>query len=247
MLAIDLRGKIAFVTGSSRGIGKSCAKTLAQAGAKVIINYNTNIKAAQEVAKEIGGDTAVVQGDVTDPQKVEDMLKLIKEKYGKLDILVNNAGTTTEYNLEELPIEDIQKVFEVNLFGTFYCTKFALPLMKENGGTIINISSTSMYTGAGGGAHYAASKSALLGFTRNLAKDYGQYNIRTNSIAVTMVNTELLINRKTGDLKSKIENVPVKRLCEPEEVGYLTAFLASDMAGYINGEVITMDGGRTYA
>lgn len=247
MLAIDLKDKIALVTGASRGIGKSCAITLAQAGAKVIINYNQNKEAAEKTARSIGDNADIIQGDITNPAKVEEMMDIIKKKYGRLDILINNAGTTTEYKLEDLPIEDIHKVFEVNMFGTFYCTKFALPIMKEKGGSIINISSTSMYTGAGGGAHYAASKSALLGFTRNLAKDYGQYNIRSNALAVTLVNTELLINRKTGDLKSKIENVPVKRLCEPEEVGYLAAFLASDMAGYINGEVITMDGGRTYA
>jgi 3-oxoacyl-[acyl-carrier protein] reductase len=146
MLAIDLKDKIALVTGASRGIGKSCAITLAQAGAKVIINYNQNKEAAEETARSIGDNADIIQGDITNPAKVEEMMDIIKKKYGRLDILINNAGTTTEYKLEDLPIEDIHKVFEVNMFGTFYCTKFALPIMKEKGGSIINISSTSMYT-----------------------------------------------------------------------------------------------------
>lgn len=247
MLNIDLNGKIALITGASRGIGKSCAQVLSQAGAKVIINYNKNHEAALDVAKSIGENVDIIQADITDSKNVKKMMKSIEIKYSRLDILINNAGTTTEYKLEDLPIEDIQTVFNVNTFGAFYCAKYALPLMKDQGGSIINISSTSMFTGAGGGAHYASSKSAMLGLTRNLAKDYGKYNIRTNALAITLVDTELLRNRKTGDLEKKIMSVPLKRLCQPEEIGYMTAFLASDLASYINGEVITIDGGRTYA
>ncbi|MFZ7121919.1 MAG: SDR family NAD(P)-dependent oxidoreductase [Eubacteriaceae bacterium] len=247
MLNIDLNGKIALITGASRGIGKSCAHILSEAGAKVIINYNKNHEAALDVAKSIGENVDTIQADITDYKNVKKMMKSIEIKYGRLDILINNAGTTSEYKLEDLPIEDIQTIFNINTFGAFYCAKYALPLMKDQGGSIINISSTSMFTGAGGGAHYASSKSAMLGLTRNLAKDYGKYNIRTNALAITLVDTELLRNRKTGDLDKKITSVPLKRLCQPEEIGYMSAFLASNMASYINGEVITIDGGRTYA
>lgn len=247
MLEIDLKGKIALVTGASKGIGKASALMLAKAGAKVIINYNQDDQGAEAVAKLIGEDAFVIKADISNPESAAKMFKTVQEKFGRLDILVNNAGTTSEHKLENLPIEEIKRIFDINTFGVFYCSKYAIPLMKECGGTIINISSTSMYTGAGGGAHYASSKSALLGLTRNIAKDYGEFNIRSNALAVTLVNTELLKSRKTGNLEEKINNVPLKRLCETEEIGYAVAFLASDFAGYITGEVITMDGGRTYA
>lgn len=248
MLSIDLTGKVALITGASRGIGRSCAEILAQCGAKVVINYNNNAALAEELAHDIGETAATFKGNVSDPEDVKKMMEFTHSKFGKLDILVNNAGTTTENNIEELTLDDIQKVFQVNLFGTFYCCKYAIPYMKQNNnGSIINISSTSMFTGAGGGAHYASSKSGLLGLTRNLSKDYGKYNIRTNALAVTLVKTELLTNRTTGDLQEKIANVPLKRLCDPEEVAYMVAFLSSSLASYVSGEVITMDGGRTFA
>ncbi|HCX64511.1 MAG TPA: beta-ketoacyl-ACP reductase [Eubacteriaceae bacterium] len=247
MLEINLEGKVGLITGGSKGIGKACAKALAEAGATVIINFSQNKEEAQKTAEEIGERALLHQCDVSNPEEVRAMMNAIGEKFGRLDILVNNAGITSEDLLEDLPEESIRRIFDVNFFGAMYTSKYALPLMKDRGGSMIFMSSTSMYTGAGGGAHYAASKSALLGLLRNIAKDYGKYNIRSNGLAVTMVNTDLLKNRKTDDLKSKIEGVPLKRLCEPEEIGGTVAFLSSDTASYINGEMITMDGGRTYA
>ncbi|MPW26601.1 glucose 1-dehydrogenase [Alkalibaculum sp. M08DMB] len=248
MINIDLSGKVAVITGSSRGIGYSCAEILAKCGARVVINYRNNALLSEELAHKIGSAATTFKGDVSIPEEVEKLMKYTNDKFGNIDILVNNAGTTTENNIEDLSIDDIEKVIRVNYFGSLYCCKYAIPYMKQNNnGSIINISSTSMYSGAGGGAHYASSKAALLGLTRNLAKDYGKYNIRTNSLAVTLVNTELLRNRTTGDLKEKIANVPLKRLCEPEEIAYMVAFLSSSLGSYISGEVITIDGGRTFA
>lgn len=245
MINIDLRGKVAVVTGGAKGIGSACGKILAQAGAKVVINYNSSSIAADELAHDIGDNAVTYKGNVANPVDMEDMIKYTVDKFSQIDILVNNAGTTSENILEDLTIEEIDRIFKTNIYGSFYTSKYALPYMKSKGGSIINISSTSMYSGAGGGAHYAASKSALLGLTRNIARDYGKYNIRSNSLAVTLVKTDLLMGR-SHDLDSKISKVPLARLCEPEEIAYMVAFLSSDMGSYITGEVITIDGGRTY-
>ncbi|MGL4606769.1 MAG: SDR family NAD(P)-dependent oxidoreductase [Eubacteriaceae bacterium] len=247
MLNIDLSKKVALVTGGSRGIGKACSKVLDSAGGRVIINYNKNEEMAIALAENLGNNPEIVQCDVSNPDEVEKMMAYIKNKFGSLDILVNNAGVLLEKSIEAIEIEEANHIFKTNYFGAYYCCKYGVPLMKEKGGSIINISSTSMFTGGGGGAHYAASKSALLGLTRNMAKEYGPYGVRSNALAISLVKTELLENRKKIDLKDKIDQVPLGRLCEPEEVAYMVAFLGSSLGAYINGEIITIDGGRTFA
>lgn len=246
MLKIDLTEKVIIITGASKGIGSSCSKVLADCGAKVVINYHSNGLLAEELANEIGENAITYKGNVSDADDMKKMMEYTKNHFGSLDVLVNNAGVTSENILEDLSIDEIDRVIKTNLYGAFYSSKYALPYLKENGGSIIHMASTSMYSGAGGGAHYAASKAALVGLIRNIARDYGKYNIRSNALAITLVKTDLLMGR-TQNLDSKISGVPLGRLCEPEEVAYMTAFLSSDLASYITGEVITIDGGRTYA
>lgn len=253
MLRIDLTGKIALVTGGAKGIGKGISKVLAKAGATVVINDAMNLDDAYTLKQEIeeeGGKAGVYKADVTNKDQVKEMAIWIESQYDKIDILVNNAGITSAGDIEELSYDAIEKVIKVNLLGTINCCKEVLPYMvKNNVGSIINIASTSMFTGGGGGVHYAASKAGIMGVIRNLSKTYGKYGITTNALAITMIDTELFRKLYTDDEEraALIKQVPVNRLGTAEEVGNMAAFLASNLGGYINGEIITMDGGRTFA
>lgn len=253
MLEIDLTDKIALVTGGSKGVGEGISKVLAQAGATVIINCSNNIEKANEVKEKIiedKGKADVIKANIIDPKEVASMVKWVVEKYKKIDILVNNAGMSSVGNIEELAYEDIQKVFELNINGTINCCKEVIPYMSDlDTGSIINIASTSMYTGGGGGLHYAGSKAAIMGITRNLSKTYAKKGIRTNALAISLIDTELFRNRYKDqkDREAAIDQVPVRRLGTPEDVGYMAAFLSSPLGSYINGEIVIMDGGRLYA
>ncbi len=255
MLSIDLKGKNALVTGGSRGVGASICKTLAKAGANVIINYASSEDRALEVLKEVEGYGVkgyIFKCDMSNPLEVEKMMEFAKEKFSSLEILVNNAGTTFMKKIEEITLEDWDKIHNLNLNGVFYSCKYALPLLKarseEMGSSIINIGSTSMYTGAGGGGHYASTKAALLGYTRALAKELGPHKITANLLAISLIQTDMMDITTPDDVKEeKRRGVPVGRLGRVEDVAYLSAFLGSDMGSYISGEVISVDGARTFA
>lgn len=252
MIDISLKGKVALVTGGSKGIGAGIAKRLSEAGATVIINCEGQVEFAEAIKKEItdaGGLADICVADIMNREAVEAMMATIAEKHGSLDILVNNAGASTVGTIEELTYKEIDFVLALNVGGLINCCKEAMPYLASHGGSIINIASTSMYTGGGGGLHYAGSKSAIMGITRNLSKSYGAKGVRTNALAITLIDTELFRNRYADPVEREavINTVPLRRLGQPEDIGNMAAFLASNLGSFINGEIITMDGGRTYA
>lgn len=253
MLDISLKGKVALVSGGSKGIGRGICSILAQAGADIIINHfdrdEVDAKCTEQIVLSHGVRTLVFKANVADHNETKKMMEKVIEVFGKIDIVVNNAGISTVGNLDELSYDEINRVLDVNVKGPFAICKEVLPyMMKHNYGRIINISSTSMYTGGGGGAHYAASKSALMGMMRNIAKTYGKYHITTNNLAISLIDTELFRIRypQVSEREEVISKVPVQRAGTPEDIGYAVAFLASDYASYINGEILQIDGGRMY-
>lgn len=253
MLNLNLEGKVAVVTGGSQGIGRGISCILAEAGAVVVVNhYDRDHQFADETVeliRQAGGTAEAYKANVADITESSQMFAYIADRYGTVDILVNNAGISTTGTLEELSYDEIDRVLDINLKGPFITCKEVIPYMlKQKGGRIINIASTSMYTGGGGGAHYAASKSGLMGLMRNLSKTYGGSGITINNLAISLIDTELFRNRYSNpaDREAVIAKVPVGRAGTPEDVGYAVAFLASDWSGYINGEILQIDGGRMY-
>ncbi len=253
MLQIDLSGKVALVTGGARGIGAAISSTLAKAGAQVWVNYAHSEGKAALLCQDIragGGTAASVQADITDPEQVRQMVEKVIRESGKIDYLINNAGVTSVKSLLELTSEEWNRVLGVNLDGPFLCCKEVLPHMVAAGqGAIVNISSTGALTGGGGGAHYAASKSALDSLTRALAREYAGHGIRVNGLAPTMIASDFLRQRYPDEQqRSELAAlIPLKRLGTPDDVALMTAVLISGFAGYLSGETIVMDGGRTFA
>jgi 3-oxoacyl-[acyl-carrier protein] reductase len=252
MLCIDLSDKVAIVTGGAGAIGSEICKVLALCGASVVINYMNSAEAAELLADDInkhGSKALTIKANVCDQGDIANLLSKVINEFGRLDILVNNAGTTLPGNMKNLSYEDWDKVVRNNLDGAFNCSKQALPFLSDSKkGAIINISSTSAITGGSHGPHYAASKAALLGFTRSLAKELGPLGITINCIAPTMIDSKLLQARypAVSDRDKLIEQIPVRRMGKPEDVGYLVAYLASPLASFITGQMILLDGGRTF-
>jgi 3-oxoacyl-[acyl-carrier protein] reductase len=242
-----LTGKVAVVTGAGKGIGRAIALKLAHYGASIVINYRTSAKEAEEVIAEIrnnGGKAEMVQGDVSNFEEAEKVIKFAIESFGKLDILVNNAGITKDTLLLRMKEEDFSKVIDVNLKGVFNCTKHASAIMlKQKSGRIINISSVVGIMGNAGQANYAAAKAGIIGFTKSVAKELGARGITANAIAPGFITTDMTEVLSDKVKEKLIENVPLKKLGNPEDVANLAAFLASDNASYITGQVINVDGG----
>jgi 3-oxoacyl-[acyl-carrier protein] reductase len=242
-----LTGKVAVVTGAGRGIGRAIALKLAQLGASIVINYRSSAKEAEEVISEIrnnGGKAEMVQGDVSSFEDSEKVIKFAVESFGRLDILVNNAGITKDTLLLRMKEEDFSKVLDINLKGVFNCTKHASNIMlKQKSGRIINISSVIGLIGNAGQANYAAAKAGIIGFTKSVAKELGTRGITANSIAPGFITTDMTEVLSEKVKEKLLENVPLKRLGSPEDVANLAAFLASDNASYITGQVINVDGG----
>jgi 3-oxoacyl-[acyl-carrier protein] reductase len=242
-----LTGKVALVTGAGKGIGRAIALKLAQHGASIVINYRSSAKEAEEVIEEIrnsGGKAEMVQGDVSNFEDANKVIKFAVESFGRLDILVNNAGITKDTLLLRMKEEDFSKVLDVNLKGVFNCTKHASAVMlKQKSGKIINISSVVGLMGNAGQSNYAAAKAGILGFTKSIAKELGTRGITVNAIAPGFITTDMTEVLSDKVKEKLIENVPLKRLGSPEDVANLAAFLASDNAGYITGQVINVDGG----
>ncbi|CCJ33619.1 3-oxoacyl-[acyl-carrier-protein] reductase [Caloramator australicus] len=242
-----LKGKVALITGAAKGIGRAIAEKFAKEGANLVINYRTsqdNLKELEEKLMGYGSEVLLVQGDVKNYGDAENIVKAAIEKFGKIDILVNNAGITRDNLLMRMSLEDFDEVLDVNLKGAFNVIKAGLPfLIKQKSGRIINISSVIGIIGNAGQANYAASKAGLIGLTKSVAKEIASRNITVNAIAPGYIVTDM-----TGKLPEKIkekmmELIPLKRLGNPEDVANLAAFLASDMASYITGQVINVDGG----
>lgn len=243
----DLSGKVALVTGASRGIGRMIAITLAKQGATVIVNYNGSKERAEEVVAtivEMGGQAEAIGCNVSDYQACEQMVADILAKYSKVDILVNNAGITKDNLLMRMSEQEYDQVLDTNLKGAFNTIRhLSKNFLKQRSGKIINISSVSGVAGNAGQANYAASKAGLIGMTKSVAKELGKRGICANAVAPGFIETEM-----TDALPEEIKNqmktqIPLGRMGQTEDVAELVAFLASDRANYITGQVICVDGG----
>jgi 3-oxoacyl-[acyl-carrier protein] reductase len=243
----DLSGRVALVTGGSRGIGRAISRELAHAGAAVSVNYHTSAEQAHTLLKEIeesGGRGIAVRGDVRSPEDTERMVEETVQGLGRLDILVNNAGFNRDTLLLRMSLADWDEVMDLNLRAVFLCTKASLrPMMRQRWGRIINIGSVSGLAGNAGQANYAAAKSGLIGFTRAVAREMGSRSITSNLIAPGLVITEL-----TKDIRQQIvdgvkQRLLIDRMGTPEDIAASVVFLASDNASYITGQVLAVDGG----
>ena len=239
--------RVAVVTGASRGIGRAIAIELARQGAKVIVNYNQNADAAQEVVTAIhsaGGEATAVRADVSDFSQAEALIKQAVSDYGQLDILVNNAGTTRDMVIMLMTEADWDEVIRTNLKSAFNCSKAAVKvMMRRRYGRIVNITSVAGIAGNAGQTNYSASKAGLIGFTKALAREVAARSITVNAVAPGFVPTDLT-STLPNDLKdASLKTIPLGRWGTPEEVAYAVAFLASDEAAYITGHVLSVDGG----
>ena len=247
MAGIDLAGSVALVTGASRGIGAVIASRLAQAGAKVGVNYLTSAKAAAEVVDAItkaGGEALLVEGDVTKEAAASSAVKQVVDRWERIDILVNNAGINRDRLLLRMSADDWDQVLEVDLKGAFLCTKYVMShLIKQHSGRIINISSVVGISGNPGQANYAAAKAGLIGFTKAVAREVASRNVTVNALAPGYVNTGMVEQLPEETRKQILSRIPMGRFGTAEDVAEAVVFLCSEGAGYITGQVLTIDGG----
>lgn len=242
-----LRGKVALVTGASRGIGREVALTLSSYGCTVIINYNGSKERAEEVEEEIKskqGNAIIYQADVSDFEGVKKMVADIKDEFGKIDILVNNAGITKDNLILRMTEDEFDRVIDINLKGAFNLVRHVSSLMiKQRNGRIINISSVVGIRGNAGQINYSASKAGVIGLTKSLAKELGTRGVTVNAVAPGYINTDMTQEIKEGWKEQIKELVPLKRFGEASDVAHAVAFLASDYSSYITGQTIQVDGG----
>jgi 3-oxoacyl-[acyl-carrier protein] reductase len=238
----SLDGKVALVTGGSRGIGAAISRELAKAGAKVALNYRAGQEAADEVAGEIGG--LAVQADVSNSEEVQALIERVEGELGDIDALVNNAGVTRDTLIARMTDDDWQTVIDTNLRGTFNTSRaVSRKMLRRRAGSIVNLSSVVGVHGNPGQANYAASKAGIIGLTKALARELGSRGVRVNAIAPGYISTELtdVLNDEQRGLI--LQNTPLGRLGEPEDIAGAVRFLCSDEAAFITGEVLLVDGG----
>jgi 3-oxoacyl-[acyl-carrier protein] reductase len=248
---MELEGKVALVTGASRGMGKAIALKLAGLGSKVAVNY-VAIEASNKVDADdlvesiirLGGEAISVEADVRDSETVKAMVEQVADKWNKIDILVNNAGINRDTLLLRMSDDAWDDVININLRGAYLCTKFVLKsMMRQEWGRIINISSVTGIVGNAGQSNYAASKGGLIAFTKSVAREMGSRNITVNAVAPGYIITGMTDKLPSERKEAVLSMIPLQRFGQPEDVAELVAFLASDRAGYITGQAITIDGG----
>jgi len=246
-MKLDLTGKVALVTGGSRGIGRACSLLLALAGARVVVNYQKSREKAEEVLREIaqgGGEAHLFQADVANPEQVEALFDHIRKTFGRLDILVNNAGLIKDNLLLTMGLSDWEKVHDVSLKGAFLTTRRAAEMMLPNhAGKIINMASVSAIRGGRGQTNYASAKGGLIAFTRACAVELAGKGIQVNAVLPGVIVTDMTqrIRKRAGEMLLK--NIPSERFGEPMDVAHLVLFLASEKSDYITGQAIAVDGG----
>jgi 3-oxoacyl-[acyl-carrier protein] reductase len=241
-----LQDKVALITGGSRGIGAGIARRFAEQGATVAFTYRSSAEQAlaiEQELKDLGVEAKAFQSDASSFAEAEKLVSDVLEAFGKIDILINNAGITQDTLMLRMKEEQWDKVMEVNLKSVFNLTKHVMrPMMKNRGGSIINMSSIVGITGNAGQANYAASKAGIIGFTKSIAKEVGSRNIRCNAIAPGFIETDMTdaLDDKVKD--AYLTNIPMKRLGKAEEVADVCVFLGSDMSGYVSGQTISVCG-----
>lgn len=240
-----LKEQVAVVTGASRGIGKATAIALGKLGANVVVNYASNQQAAEEVVKEIidnGGSAIAVKADVSQGEEVEEMIKAVMEKWGRIDVLVNNAGITRDTLMLRMKLEDWQKVINLNLTGVFLCCKAVSKIMlKQRRGKIVNISSVAGQMGNPGQANYSAAKAGVIGLTKTLAKEFASRGVTVNAVAPGFIETDMTSGLQADEI---LKMIPLNRYGKPEEIAGMIRFLVADSASdYITGQVFNVDGG----
>ncbi len=244
---LTMENRVALVTGGSRGIGRAVALELAARGAAVVVNYNKSPESAEQVVQQIqaaGGKAAAFQADVSDFKQAEALVKFSIETFGDLSILVNNAGITRDQLIMMMPEADWDAVIGTNLKSTFNCSKAAVKhMMRKRYGRIISIASVAGQMGNPGQTNYSASKAGQIGFTKALAREVAARNVTVNAVAPGFVDTEILDAMSPETLAAALKLVPLARKGQPEEIAYAVAFLASDQAAYITGQVLGVDGG----
>jgi 3-oxoacyl-[acyl-carrier protein] reductase len=236
--------KVAIVTGAGRGIGRTIAASLSKAGYKLVLNYRSNVVELEAFVQEIGATAVLVQGDISNFDDAEKLVAAAVENYGRLDLLVNNAGITKDVLLVRMSEEDFDSVNTTNLKGTFNCSKHAAKVMfKQRSGSIINISSVVGITGNIGQSNYAASKAGVIGFTKAVARELAPRGVRVNAVAPGFIATAMTEVIPEEAKKAMLQNIPMGKFGEPEDVANVVLFLASDEAKYITGQVISVNGG----
>jgi 3-oxoacyl-[acyl-carrier protein] reductase len=240
----DLTGKVALITGGSRGIGRAVSMALAAHGARVAVNYASNEAAANEVVSELGDAAISVRGDVSDPATGHGLVDATIQAFGRIDILVNNAGVTRDDLILRMSEEEWDAVIDTNLKGTFSVTKAAIrPMVRQRFGRIISISSVAGIVGNAGQSNYSAAKAGMIGFTKAIAKEVASRNITANVIAPGFIDTEMTAGLTDAQRQEIMRMVAVGRTGTPQDIAPAAVFLASDEAAYVTGHVMAIDGG----
>lgn len=243
----NLKEKVALVTGGGRGIGRAICVELAKQGANIVTCFSGNEASANEtvaICKGYGVEAVAIKTNVANSEEVEKLFEYIKENYGRIDILVNNAGITRDTLIIKMSEDDFDDVIDTNLKGTFLCTKQATKMMiSQRSGKIVNISSIVGLGGNAGQANYSASKAGVIGFSKSVAKEVGKRGITVNVVAPGFIETDMTKKLSDNLIKQYEENITMKRLGKPEDVANAVAFLVSEQANYITGNVICVDGG----